>query len=300
MTLTKPLNITVLLNAAAGPNGNSADQAQHLRESLQAAGLDASVHHVPAQKLTEAARHAASSGVDAVVAGGGDGTLNAVASALVHTPTPLGVLPLGTLNHFAQDLGIPANLTAAIRILAAGRVRTIDVGQVNDRIFLNNSSIGLYPRLVQDRESQRSRFDRNKWFAMALAAFNALRRLPLVRLRLTLNNQTLHRLTPFLFIGNNRYDTNLLSIGTRPSLTAGHLSLYLAHHTGRFGLLILALHTLLNRLDQAQDFETLDLTELIVSTRRPRLPVALDGEVHPLPPPLHYRILPQSLRVIAP
>src|SRR5689334_18968110 len=116
------MRVAALLNAAAG---TVAVPAALVREALTAAGLDAEVRAVPGERLAEAARAAADSGVDAVVAGGGDGTVSAVAGALADRGTPLGVLPLGTLNHFARDLAIPLNLSAAARLIAAARARPV-------------------------------------------------------------------------------------------------------------------------------------------------------------------------------
>ena len=110
-----------------------------------------------------------------VVAGGGDGTLSAVAAALVGTDTALGVLPMGTLNHFAKDLGIPLKLEKAVQTLFTGKIARVDVGEVNGRIFLNNSSIGFYPRIVQARKREQRR-GRSKWVAFAQAAATVFRK----------------------------------------------------------------------------------------------------------------------------
>jgi diacylglycerol kinase family enzyme len=89
------------------------------------------------------------------VAAGGDGTVNAVASAVAGTERCMGVLPVGTLNHFAHDLGLPLKLEAAVAAITGGRTRGIDVAEVNGAVFVNNSSIGAYPTMVLDRERMR-------------------------------------------------------------------------------------------------------------------------------------------------
>src|SRR6185503_16647759 len=104
------------------------------------------------------------SDADAVVIGGGDGTVSAAADRAVRHGKPIGVLPLGTLNHFARDLGMPPDLRDAVRAIATGVVREVDVGEVNGRVFVNNSSIGVYPTVVRDRDEQRLRFGRGKWW----------------------------------------------------------------------------------------------------------------------------------------
>ena len=120
-----------------------------------------------------------------IVAGGGDGTINQVASRLLDSEVSLGVLPMGTLNHFAKDMGIPLELDQAIAVIATSRARLIDVGEVNGRLFLNNSSIGLYPDVVHEREHQQQRLGRGKWLAFGSACVSALRRFPFLRVRLT-------------------------------------------------------------------------------------------------------------------
>ena len=157
------------------------------------------------------------------MAGGGDGTINAVAGALAGRDTALGVLPIGTLNHFARDVGIPLNLEAAVRILFTGQVKKVDVGEVNGRVFVNNSGIGLYPRIVRVREEAQRR-GHVKWVAFLLAVGSVMRRYSLVSVRL--RSEETHaaaRGTPFVFVGNNRYEIAGLEIGTRSSLNSGRL-----------------------------------------------------------------------------
>ena len=250
--------------------------------------------------MVAAARLAVEEGVGIVVAGGGDGTLNAVASVLAGGPAALGVLPLGTLNHFARDLRIPLPLDDAIANLARGvRVR-VDVGEVNGRIFLNNSSLGLYPDIVRDREKQQRRLGRGKWLAFCWAVVAALRRFPFLSVRLNVNGGQHARRTPFIFIGNNEYTMQGLNIGERERLDTGMLSLYVAQRPGRLGLLRLAFRALFGRLAQARDFDALLATQMSIATRHKRLRVAIDGEVTVMATPLQYRIRAAALTVIVP
>jgi diacylglycerol kinase family enzyme len=281
------------------------------------AGVDADVRIVEGNEVAPAARRAGAEGFAAVVAGGGDCTVSAAAGALAGTQLPLGVLPLGTLNHFAKDLGIPLELPHAARLIAdavrggphSPLVRAIDVGEVNGRVFVNNSSIGLYPRIVRHRDRQMERLGRGKWLAMLTAALGVLRRFPTVRVRLAVssdaanpdeNRQTYVRTTPFVFVGNNRYEFDLFNFGRRTAIDRGELEVYFGHRTGRFGLLVLALRALVGRLDQAKDFEVMCVHELFIDTGKSRLRVAMDGEITELQPPLHYRTRPGALRVIVP
>jgi diacylglycerol kinase family enzyme len=171
---------------------------------------------------------------------------------------------------------------------------------VNGRIFLNNSSIGLYPRAVDQREELRHRSGGGKWPAMFNASVDLFRRFPLLDVTLRAEGQTAAATTPFVFVGNNRYEFNLLSLGRRSSLQGGELSVYLPRDGGRIGLLRLAFRALLGRLDQERDFHSTALQELEIRTRRRSLRVSLDGEVAPMTSPIRYTIRPRALRLCVP
>ena len=292
------MRVIVLTNPHAGVRANS---ARELREALAAAGVEADVREVHGHELRETAeRAAAEDNVDAIVAAGGDGTISAVAAALAGTDVPLGVIPAGTLNHFAKDLGLPLAVSPAARVIAAGHTTKVDVAEVNGGAFINNSSIGLYPQIVRERENLRQRLGRSKWIAMLMALIAVFRRYPTLRVRIGVGDQTVLRTTPMVFVGNNRYEMNLTSLGRRQRLDGGELCVYFANRTGRFGLFRLALRALFGRLEQAKDFDTLFAPEVWIETPKHELRVALDGEVVRLPPPLHYRIRPGDLRVLVP
>jgi len=250
--------------------------------------------------MIAAATRALARGVDAVVAGGGDGTINAVASVLAGSGVALGVLPLGTLNHFAKDLNIPLDLDQAIATIARGTTAQVDVGDVNGRIFVNNSSLGLYPHIVRARDQQQRRLGRGKWTAFGWALVAALRRFPFLGVRLTINGVEHARRTPFVFIGNNDYQMQGFHIGARERLDGGALSLYVAQRPTRLGLLRLAWHALRGHLAQARDFDVMSGAEFTIETRHHRLHVATDGEVNIMQPPLRYRSRPAALTVLVP
>ncbi len=136
-----------------------------------------------------------------IMAGGGDGTINTVASYLIGTDKILGVLPLGTLNHFAKDLRIPLDLEGAARTAISGRAAAVDVAEVNGRIFLNNSSLGLYPTIVREREKQQ-RLGSGKWPAFVWAALAVFRQYPFLHVGLVAGGEKMRLKTPFVFIGN--------------------------------------------------------------------------------------------------
>ena len=292
--------IPVIVNATAG-NGSNPGWAEGLEQKFAAAGVQAKLHLMQqGSDIEPTVAKAVKGGAKLVVAGGGDGTVSAVAAGLAGTDVTLGVLPMGTLNHFAKDLKIPLEQEAAIAVIAAGHTLQVDVGQVNDRIFINNSGLGLYPDIVRDREQRQSRLGHGKWRALLEASIAAARRYPVLSVQIEVEGKTLTRRTPFVFIGNNVYTMEGFEIGERAALDRGELSLYVAQRTGRFGLVRLAVMALLRRLNQARDFDALTASEFVVNTRHRKLRVSTDGEVNPMAPPLRYRVRPGALRVIVP
>lgn len=298
--MTMSRQVTVIVNGKAG-TGSPADLTGELRDKFAAAGLQADVRMFESgSEIEPTVRKAVKEGARIVVAGGGDGTVSAVAGGLVGTDVTLGVMPMGTLNHFAKDLAIPLDQDEAIAVIAAGHAVQVDTGEVNGRVFINNSSLGLYPEIVREREQRQRRLGHSKWRALFAASVNAARRYPVLKVEIEVEGKTLLRRTPFVFIGNNAYTMEGFEIGERAALDRGVLSLYLTHRMGRFGLLQLALMALFRRLQQARDFDALTASGFVVQTGHRRLRVATDGEVTMMEAPLKYRLRPGSLRVIVP
>lgn len=300
MRTTPEWPITVIVNTGSGA-GCDAQRTSELEQRLRAADLACQLVAVSdGEQIVKAARAAVEAGARVVVAAGGDGTVSAVASQLADTEVVMGVLPMGTLNHFAKDAGIPLEPEGALRVIAQANIARLDCGEVNGHIFINNSSLGLYPAMVTDRELQRRRLGRGKWHALFIASLSALRRYPVLSLEIEVDGKAHERRSAFFFIGNNAYRMEGFNIGERPSMAGGNLSLYLTRHTGRFGLLRLAFSALIGRLQQSPDFEMVMVPTLTVRSRKQRILVATDGEVQFMQPPLHYRIRPRSLHVLVP
>ena len=294
-----PRALEVIINPRSGTSSKE-EVRERLAELFQQNGIEARISIARhGQSLVELARRAVNGDAATIVAGGGDGTINAVASTLVDTDKTLGVLPLGTLNHFAKNLKIPLDLEGAARTIIANHTVQVDVGEVNGQIFLNNSSLGLYPSLVHKRE-QRQRLGYGKWPAFIWAAFSVMRRYPFLDVRLNADGKEFSSRTPFVFVGNNKYEMESFNIGTRARLDAGQLSLYFSHRTRRLGLVRLGLRALLGRVEKAEEFVAMCTTEVSIETRRRSIRVATDGEVTMMRPPLRYRVRPAALRVIVP
>lgn len=274
---------------------------EELRASFARAGLTAEFHALQAGDDMDALLERALAGRPAcLVAAGGDGTVNAVAAAAIAHDLPLGVLPLGTLNHFARDLDIPEDLDEAVRVIAAGVERRVDVATANDRLFLNNASIGLYATMVVDREHQQRRLGRGKWSALLRATVAALRDPRAFEVVVEVDGRALQRRTPFLFVGNNDYELQGADAGSRARLDDGRLSLYVLHPHTAAGLLWVAVRTLLRGTSGARDLEAYSVPSVEVQARGPRLRVARDGEVDEMQPPVRFAVRPRALRVYAP
>jgi diacylglycerol kinase family enzyme len=288
-----------IVNCSSGAPADR-DPGERLRDFLQARQLRWDVWPAHGgEELRALAHKASTSDAHVIVAGGGDGTINTVGASLAGGDKIFGVLPLGTLNHFAKDLGIPLELGAAVENIAGGHVASIDVAEVNGRIFLNNSSIGLYPKIVIRREAQR-KYGRAKWLAMISALYRTLRQYAAFRVRVTADGRRFRRRTPILFVGNNEYQIEGRSLGARRCLDSGKLCLYILHNTGPWGLFKFAVRALLRRAWRIKDFDALQARAIDVETRRKRVRVALDGEIADIETPLHYRIHSGALRVIVP
>lgn len=289
--------IEVIVNALGGSFVEGETEFS-LARAFADAGVDARLLFARGgDELTELAE---TSDAEIIGAAGGDGTVGTIASIAIERDKPLGVVPLGTLNHFSKDIGIPQELDGVASVIAAGRVARLDIGEVNGRIFLNNSSIGLYPHMVRRREKEQETLGRSKWRAGLSAALQVLRRRPFFRVRMKIDGTERVHETPFVFVGNNEYAMELYNIGTRERLDKGKLSVYFVRRGGRWGVIRLLFHTLTGTLDQMREFEQLTVEELTIDMRHRNVLVAYDGEVDTMDTPLEYRIRPGALKVIVP
>lgn len=292
--------LPVILNKSSG-SAEDREAEERMNQAFGEAGARVDLKRAESgEDVVRLAREAASGKSDIVVVGGGDGTVGSVAAVLSGGTKVMGILPLGTLNHFAKDLEIPLDVAEAARTVVDGRVVKVDLGEVNGRVFVNNSSLGLYPRIVRHREQQQQRLERGKWPAFFWATLRALHRHSQLDVLLSVNGQEVRRGTPFVFVGNNVYEMSGFDIGSRPRLDEGELSIYLAPGARPLDLVLLALRALFGSLRSAKDFEALRAAEFRIETHGKQVRVATDGEVRMLDTPLRYRSLPGALRVVVP
>lgn len=236
--------------------------------------------------------------MDAVMVGGGDGTaLTAILAGLGQTK-PLGILPLGTLNLLARDLGLPLDPVEAATILAKGRSAAIDLAEVNGLPFAIWASLGMHPWIVHRRDKLQ-RGGLRKWPAFALAALRAFRRYPLVRVTLSVAGELTTVTTPLLIISNNAWREQPLPL-TREALDRGELVVHVAKVNSRLGLLWLAINALFGFWRIGRLLDTFKAEEVRVISRKGRVMVSLDGEVTVLRSPLVFRLRPKALTVLMP
>jgi diacylglycerol kinase family enzyme len=293
MTATLP----VVVNRSGGTASSKGDV---LADELQAAFADAGVaidlHLVEGNEIRETVRRVLDAH-ECIVVGGGDGTVGCAAQCVAAKGATLGILPLGTRNHLARELGIPLDLPGAAAVIASGRRRRIDLAEVNSHVFINNASVGIYPEMVRDRDARAA----PKWASSIGASIAALARMRHHRLRLAVQDGVTDVVTPMLLVGNNRYTLAAGRIGTRETLEGGQLAIYAVASRRRIALIGFALRTILGLARPSDDFAAIGEAKAVeVSGRSRTVDIALDGEVVELPMPLRFESRAAALCVFAP
>ncbi|HVR91270.1 MAG TPA: diacylglycerol kinase family protein [Novosphingobium sp.] len=287
--------LPVIVNRSGGTAASlGATLGDVLHAAFAEAGLEIDLHLVEGDQMSECLDRHSSAPVIAV--GGGDGTLGQSAGVLAGTGTALAILPLGTRNHLARQLGIPLDLIDAAKAIAGGRRSPMDLAKAGERVFINNASAGLYTRLVRAREAARG----PKWLATIPAALHVLRHLRDRRVTLTIDGQRRVIKTPLLFIGNNRYSLEPGSVGERDSLTDGVLSLYALAPKSAGQLVAFALRAMFGHADLHNDFAALAEAKTVIIEGHGMVRIAFDGEVEHAQLPLRLEIIPAALEVIVP
>lgn len=294
------MKVAIVMNKNAGSTPSGQALEKKMQDLLHTYNIEFQIFEIDGKEIKNIVKNLIPSDYDIIAGAGGDGTLNSVASVLAGTNKTMGIIPMGTLNHFAKDLGIPLETEDAVKIIAEGKPSKVDIGEVNGHIFINNSSVGLYPKAVKLRDKHIERLGGGKWFAMILASLSVFTSFPLFNIKLETDDDTIVRMTPFVFIGNNEYKLDLFNLGIRETLTGGKLSLYTAHCKDRFSMLKISILALFNRLDQEKNFDLQFVDHIRLESGRKVVEVSIDGEVLHLSPPLHYGIRPLDLSVILP
>ena len=296
------MRIHAILNRNAGTVIGAGAEVfeQKLTETFRSAGHDISVETVEANQIGARFRDAAERGYDALIIGGGDGSVNAAAAVLLDHRTALGILPLGTVNRLARDLGLSADVDTALRLLADAEPRRIDVGEVNGHIFLCNSFIGLPPMVTERRAKLRGRplGERLRGYAaMPMQIARGARRLAI----LVDDEETAkaHRALTVV-VSNNAYSEHPNLVLKRRALDEARLGLYISKHRTVPRTVWLLLRASLGLWKGDPDLEARELEKVTIHSRNRRLRVANDGELLTLETPLQYRIRPKALTVLVP
>lgn len=295
--------IGIIFNQSAGSFKNlhrdPKEWIDEIKKNHSFNDVEFDVRIIPAKEIDSVINEFISYNYDVITASGGDGTINGVASLVRNSDSSLGVIPSGTFNHFAKDVGIPLDFEEAVLNLVNEEISYIDFGSVNDKIFLNNSSIGQYPIAVLVREVARKRKKLNKKFAMALAVIKTALANPLLTIS-TDSKEVKDIETPLVFIGNNYYDISPLNIGKRKSLTEGNLYAYGSKCKNIFCSLHVAALAFYNQLKLTSKFVLTPFTEGTINSKNKRLAVAVDGEIFRMKTPLHYKMNHKVLKIILP
>ena len=297
-----------VINASAGAHDVDAKTAV-IESALAARGRQGELRVCRPEALqrvaVEAAMRAAALGT-AVIAVGGDGSLNTVAQAAHAAGCAMGVIPYGTFNYFARTHGIPTDPAAAARLLADATPSPVQVAAINDRLFLVNASLGVYPELLQDREAFKARFGRSRWVALVAGIATLLRAQRRLRLHIEMGATVRDVQTLTLFMGNNRLQLEQLGAEPADTLagTPGHGSMaaLMLRPIGTLSMLGLMLHGAMGRLGEAAGVDSFEFTHMVVKPRlvrgRRKIKVAFDGEVARMRAPIHIRVLDKPLYLL--
>lgn len=288
------MKVGVIVNEKSGPDISNPEK---IEEEFKKYDFEVITKITTGKDLEEQVAELIDESVDIIAVSGGDGTISGVVERIIGYDFPLGILPGGTFNNFAKDTGIPLNLEDAVKLIVNSKPHQIDVGEVNGKIFINNSSVGLYPRAVKIREKILHKLGGKKWAAMFIALITIFKRFPLFKVVVKTEQEIENITTPFVFIGNNEYKFEMFNLGRRTNFTAGKLNLYTANITKRFEILKLILLNIFNRLDQDKNFSLQLVENVTLETNNRTVNVAIDGEIVKLKPPLKYKILHKKLKV---
>ncbi len=301
---TAPLQFVI--NAAAGSNAADAKR-QIIEAALNAAGRQGNLRFSQPTDLAQVAQEAAAQAIatrTAVVAVGGDGTLNTLAQAAHALSCPMGVVPQGTFNYFARTHGIPSDPADAVRQLLQWSPWPVQVAASNDRVFLVNASLGLYPDLLEDREAYKARFGRSRWVAFWAATTTLLRAQRRLRLHIEQGASVRDVQALTLFLGNNRLQLAQLGVEPEQAIPMAHITAVMLRPIGTLSMLRLMLHGAMGTLGEAQSVERFEFDHLVVrptlTPGRRGVKVAFDGEVTRLRAPLDFRVLSKPLYLLMP
>ncbi|QOV88568.1 diacylglycerol/lipid kinase family protein [Humisphaera borealis] len=313
--------VLILLNSKSGTLANSAthDEPERIRRGFASAGLDADVQDADPANAKRQIQSARESGFSAVVVGGGDGTINAIANAVADTHRDgkpelvFAVLPLGTHNHFAKEMGVPDDLESAVpriaRAVADNTAEPLDMAEINGTLLLNFSGIGLHPELVESRDREHKQIRKipfvstllrkfTKPLSMAVAFARSIGEIRLLRLGIDADGKRRTVISPAVVIGNNVHQMEVFGVSGMSVCRRDALNAYIARVKRPIALVRLLIAAATGSLAKMREFECVSGKALTIHYRRPTLKVSVDGEVMKFKTPLRYRIRKNALKVV--
>lgn len=296
----------VVLNAGSGRHDSDEQRALIARSFEEGGGEFEFLLIDDPARISEVARRAVELATErqgVVVAAGGDGTINAVASVVIGSDCPFGVLPQGTFNYFGRVHAIPQDTAAAVRALLGARITPVQAGQVNGRLFLVNASLGLYPQLLEDREAWKQQLGRSRFVAFLSGIATLLQSRKQLHLQIESAGQVVALRTPTLFVGNNRLQLTRVGIDEQQSdaVEQGQLAAIVVRPIGTLALFGLLMRGLLGQLGEADNVDSFSFRRLTVTPRGlKRIKVATDGEIAWMRTPLVFEVAPRPLLLLVP
>ena len=304
MTL-KPLSI--IYNARSGFHASNKEQVyEQLLPYFTEQGFEIQAFELgekkdfPTLMQSIIQRHQSSESIGVIVAAGGDGTLNAVAKALLGSNIPLGILPLGTFNYVARVLNIPIDIMQAAEVIATGQIRSIHVAKINDQIYLNNASLGLYPLFIQRRELYNAKFGRFPLHAYTSGLDVLIRDRKELKLEVEVDGKIYPVKTPLIFFGNNQLQLAEMKLRIAKCAEQGQVAGVVVAKSDKLTLFRMLLQLIRGELEQAPDVYSFAADDVKVFSRREKLTVALDGEIVEMRPPLHITVQKNAVNIMVP
>lgn len=293
-----PARLCVLANPKSGRNSRDREA---IARAMAVFGPSATLRHWRAgEDLDQVVAGLVAEGFTTIVAAGGDGTVTGVAHGLLGSAVALGVLPLGTFNFFARGLGLPEEPEEAARAILAGQVRRVSVGTVNGQLFLNNASLGIYPRILQAREASYARWGRSRLLAYWTVLVTLLRYQAARRVILTVEGQRRDLRSPLIFVARSAYQLKRFGLEGAEAISDDRFAVFIALGGTRWHLLKLAAHLALGRVVPGTEVEVLTTRRMEVQTSKRRPNVAFDGEKKRMRAPLTFAIQPDALTIVIP
>jgi diacylglycerol kinase family enzyme len=289
----------VIMNRDSGADNKTA-LTREIETAFTAHGWRAEFVLVGRRDLHSRTRQTVAQAPGTIVVAGGDGTINAVASACVKANRPLGIVPAGTFNYVARNLEVPTEVSQAVSVIVNGRVCHVDIGEINGRIFLNNAGFGLYAQMLERRERDKRRFGRRRVVAFLSGIRCLLSSHPLYAVELVADGQTERRLATTLFFGCNALQLEHFNVAAAECLRHQKLAILSLKLRSRWEITVAACAALIGRLDEVDTTDAFCASTVRVQTWRRALKVVIDGEIVLLRPPLDVMLRPGALQVFAP